>query len=662
MSIAESLQRLPPRAQVAIAARCALRVLPAFTPQEVATADLEASELQAALICCLIAVRKSTSTSDTYRELAKPAQRRLILPRKGAARTNAGHALKATAYVATALDAKRLWAPGGMAAVLVGHDAIGEHLGIESTFAESLADDLSVFEPGFERWSGAVPWTFFARALFRQTPPAWTERYALLRESLERLDLARLRHLYAALVDGANPDQADVLRALEEWKRSLPHAKAPRRRKAAPASAFHEIQPVDEEQPGAATPDVWMLADRPLEAQFSDQDRFRFVDYADALAAILDHPKTGTPFTMAINAPWGAGKSTLANMVAAQLEQRPKDRGDAPHIICRFNAWMHDDAPNLATAFVSEISRTANRHRAWFVRLLWPLPWALLEPGVRRRRRIWVGGLTLLLAVGLSSWFGVHLHHVEEGRRAEAARTVAHQSTETIVRDAAGNETSRNLTETGVRSRSLRPEPPPPARDPFDPVLGGLQTRLVILGAFLTALAGLISIIVKLLTSTSLGGFVQSPEKAAESGAIQSAQLKLKQLVTQATWRGNRLVVFVDDVERCKPPRSIDVLDAVSQLVDHHGVIVVLLGDMSAVAAAAQLKYKDLAEIYVPSAGIALGGGDHGKEAFGRLYLQKIVQFQFDLPIPPSSRIKDYMGQLAITPAAKGGQRSRVAV
>jgi len=147
---------------------------------------------------------------------------------------------------------------------------------------------------------------------------------------------------------------------------------------------------------------------------------------------------------------------------------------------------------------------------------------------------------------------------------------------------------------------------------------------------------------------------VESPEKAAEAGAIQAAENQLKNLIKQATYRGNRFVVFVDDIERCTPPRSIDVLDAINQLMDHKNVVVVLLGDMAAVAAAAQLKYKDLAEIYVPNAGIALTGPDRGKEAFGRLYLQKIIQFQFDLPIPGKEKIQDYMRRLAVTRDIKG--------
>lgn len=416
-------------------------------------------------------------------------------------------------------------------------------------------------------------------------------------------------------------------------------------------------------EPPARPPDVWMLADRPLTDRFEEQDKFQFKDYADALAAVLDHRKTDTPFTMAINAPWGAGKTTLANMIANRLRQRPRDRGEAPHIICWFNAWMHDDAPNLATAFISEISRIADGHRRPLSRLLYPLPSALLSAAARRRRRLAMGGIVVTLTILATAWFVEHLAHVDERRAFDASRTETFQATETILRDAANTVTGRSESQTFPRSRPAVPATTEPGADVPDAVLDWLQSRVVLLGAFLTALAGLAGVaglLTKLVTSTSLAGFIQAPDKAAETGGIQAAQEQVERLIRQATWRGNRFVVFVDDIERCREARSIDVLDAVNQLMNHTGVVIVLLGDMSSVAAAAQLKYKDLAEIFAPSAGVAVTGAERNREAFGRLYLEKIVQFQFDLPIPPRSRIQEYMGQLAM-PQPEGGARGGAA-
>ncbi len=444
---------------------------------------------------------------------------------------------------------------------------------------------------------------------------------------------------------------------------------------AAPVSPA-QSEPVREEktetqEPQKRVPDLWMVSDRPLEDHFSEQDQFQFADYANALAAVLDHDKTETPFTMAINAPWGAGKTTLANMIAEQLRQRPKDRGHAPHIICWFNAWMHDDAPNLATAFISDVGRAANRHRHLLTRLFDPLPSALLEPRGRRWRNIFVATAALVPIVLLTFWVGIHLDHSEQRKKAltqaEAAKmemdkASTYQVTTSITRDGRNKYISRNNSETHVEKRDnaqRQGQTDTPFKDPVDLYLEAFQSRLVVLGAFLTAFAGLIGFLVKVIPSTSLGGFVESPDKAAEAGAISSAAEQLKKLIKQATWRGNRFVVFVDDIERCKPPRSVDVLDAVNQLMSHKGVIVVFLGDMSAVAAAAQLKYKELAEIFVPSTGSAMSSSARDKEAFGRLYVQKIVQFQFDLPIPPMEKIRDYMNVLAVATQSPGGTSGR---
>ena len=397
----------------------------------------------------------------------------------------------------------------------------------------------------------------------------------------------------------------------------------------------------------ARLPDVWMLSDRPLEDRFTEQDRFQFEDYANALAAILDHEKTETPFTMAINAPWGAGKTTLANMIAEQLRQRPTDRGQAPHIICWFNAWMHDDAPNLATPFIAEVGRTADRHRGRLHRIFHPLPSALLEQRSRNWRLLIVVLLILVPTLLTSYWLGSHLQRVDKAKKdSESA-----QSTVTVTKDSSGKDLS-----TSVMKKSPVETPPTAGVDRY---LETFQSRMVVLGAFFTAMAGLLGLVAKVFASTPLGGFVQSPDKAAEVGAIASAEKQLRDLISQATWRGNRFVVFVDDIERCKPPRSIDVLDAVNQLMSQKGVVVVFLGDMSAVAASAQLKYKDIADIFVPSAGIAQTGPDRGKEAFGRLYLQKIIQFQFDLPIPPMSRVEEYMRRLTVVPQSEEGDYGR---
>jgi hypothetical protein len=519
---------------------------------------------------------------------------------------------------------------------LNGFRQVGEQYNSSTSFESSAAADFVEAERVRE---SLVTMEYFSRPFWPPSealPAGWQKQFDAWKSFLRRLD-TNISKSYLAMYDGLTIPPTIAKHILDEWiEEHSPDLAQPQEPAPEPAP------PPPAEGP-TRLPDVWMLSDRPIENHFRELDLLHFSDYASALATIVDHEKTETPFTMAINAPWGAGKTTLSNMIAAELEQRPRDRGQWPHIICRFNAWMHDDAANLATAFIAEISRRADRYRPWWRRIVDPLPSAVLDPHARRWREIRRGSLAVVLAMTLSLWLGVRLEQIEDS----ANKTESHQTS--VTKDPAGREITRSETEIQTQTLSQTA----PRKGLIDQCIRAVQ-RFSVLGAFFTALAGLIGLL-KLLPSGALGGFVESPEKAADLGAIDAAATQLKRLIAQATWRGNRFVVFVDDIERCSGSRSVDVLDAVKQLMDHKNVVVVLLGDMPAVAAAAQLRYKDLAQIYAPGA-----RADHGGEAFGRLYIEKLIQFQFDLPVLSSDRMQQYMRQLAVPRSVAGGTSGQI--
>jgi hypothetical protein len=68
------------------------------------------------------------------------------------------------------------------------------------------------------------------------------------------------------------------------------------------------------------------------------------------------------------------------------------------------------------------------------------------------------------------------------------------------------------------------------------------------------------------------------------------------------------------------------VCEVASQLLSHEGVVTVLLADMTVIARSAAIKYKALEQ---PGSG---QDPDSAYAEYGRSYLQKIVQVQFDLP------------------------------
>lgn len=314
-----------------------------------------------------------------------------------------------------------------------------------------------------------------------------------------------------------------------------------------------------------------LLSDTPLDDP--ELDFFGFRAFAESLAYLIDDERTDTPLTVAISAPWGGGKTSVALMVDRLLREWTDQRlGERPNVICWFNAWTHDDAPHLGAALAASVARTANAHRALWRRLIEPLPGAMLSPRERWRRRLAIGVLSLAV-LGVALTLGPVREWLE--------------SLPLLEDKAAG------LGSVGV-----------------------LALAVVLLWPRVMSAA------------EHAARFVDDPGSEAARGSMAQVREQLGRLIAQATRRG-RFVIFVDDLERCRPARAVEVCEVANQLLGHRGVVIVLVADMDTIASSAQQLYADAEQ--VPD-------GETGD--LGRRYLEKIVQIQLSLPPPRDSDMR----------------------
>lgn len=391
------------------------------------------------------------------------------------------------------------------------------------------------------------------RVRFVELPATWDEMYECMRNELLRMLGGPIR--------------------VTTVETPLPNLELPR------AATIVSGPPMDSPEPVS----MGMLADRALDG--AADDRLAFADYANGVWAVVDSMATQTPLVMALNAPWGAGKSSISRMVKERFDAT-RSENDAPqHRAMSFNAWQYDHDNGLTVSFVRQIAQFANQHRSTWQRLRRPFPLSLMDIH-RRWRAIAVRFGWLFVAAPVLVWV--------------------------------------LLATTGLGD-------------------------LLIAGAVAVGISASIAVVGGLskFALDGVAAFVRNPSAEAERGSMERVRQQLGALIAQA--RPNeqaKFVVLVDDLERCRPPHAVDILEVVSQLLDHRGVVVLLMGDMSIVAANVEVKYRELAERFVPEDRAGLVLEDRSK-TFGNRYLQKIVQLQFDVPRLRPWRVAQFAEELA---------------
>ena len=96
-------------------------------------------------------------------------------------------------------------------------------------------------------------------------------------------------------------------------------------------------------------------------------------------------------------------------------------------------------------------------------------------------------------------------------------------------------------------------------------------------------------------------------------------------------WKRSKLIIFIDDLDRCEPPKAADVIEAINLFLDAEGCVFVVGMDSDAVAMSVEVKYKNLFERMKTENG--------GVVSLGRAFLEKIVQIPFSMPRPTSGQI-----------------------
>ncbi|MBN1955426.1 MAG: SUMF1/EgtB/PvdO family nonheme iron enzyme [Anaerolineae bacterium] len=90
-----------------------------------------------------------------------------------------------------------------------------------------------------------------------------------------------------------------------------------------------------------------------------------------------------------------------------------------------------------------------------------------------------------------------------------------------------------------------------------------------------------------------------------------------------------RLVIFIDDLDRCLPDKAVEVLEALKLFLDVPGCVFVLGVDSAVIEEGVRVRYSE-----------------YKIEIEGSLYLEKIIQIPFNLPPIPPAAVKQYVREV----------------
>lgn len=379
------------------------------------------------------------------------------------------------------------------------------------------------------------------------------------------------------------------------------------------------------------------------------EDTLGYRAYAYAICRFMTHPQTRAPLTISIQAPWGGGKTSLMRMIQHELdpdalkdvqEEAAQPRGlltirDALKEIRRWiDENMQEPLPTVSPAESEVLTVWFNAWKYESVNQVW----AGLVDAIMRQV-----AARLDLVERERFWLRLNLKRIDADRLRQR------------IYDRIFNRWRAVMRKWVITCAAL-------AAAGLIASFAGWQFQLPELGVFgLTGAAGSLMVtafvgvwkffktresVEKEPAAVSLGDYLDIPDYNAELGFIHRVEADLRRVLASVPRRKRkdgaeqnlRVVVFIDDLDRCSPTKVAQVVEAVNLFLagDFNDCMFVMGMDTEMVAAALQAAHKEMIAQLPADAGIPVGWR----------FMDKFVQLPFLIPPTEDAGLEQYTTSL----------------
>ena len=341
-------------------------------------------------------------------------------------------------------------------------------------------------------------------------------------------------------------------------------------------------------------------SDKPL--QPGDPDAANLAEIAADITSFLSNPKTTAPLTLAITGPWGSGKSSLMNLVRAGLIERQFSP-------VWFNAWHHQKGEQLLASLFAHIKEQAIP--SW---LSIDGIWFRMKLATIRARRHWVV-VALMFFLLFMAW------SINQQSIADFTRLFA----------------------------IALSDPSEFWKVPWEKLLPiGLFSDGKDAAISLASLLGVTAPLIALMKG--IRGFGVSPEKLVsvdhrdkgqkgyDPGARARFASEFKD-VTQALGN-NKMVIFIDDLDRCSQDNLIDILENINFISTSGDCYLILGMAPKYIKACVANAYETLAKSIAEKEDYEKENNNSGEPGatekhkfnFANQYLEKMINIEVAVP------------------------------
>lgn len=362
----------------------------------------------------------------------------------------------------------------------------------------------------------------------------------------------------------------------------------------------------------------WAVSDAPLRP--GDLDSLDFTPMALGLSRFIRNPKTQPPVTIAIEGQWGEGKSSVMALLRGDLEKsrfRP----------VWFNAWHHQSEEQLLAALLEHIKSQAIP------------PWWHLDNWIFRARLLHVRfrqkwPLLIILALTFMATASFELSRYGLSELAASPQTLI-----PFKKYIPGLQEAQKPAET--KAADSKSPDSGQSKHPGDNSSESNQD-LRHLGLLASALGLLSALFKKIKTfgidSTKLTDNLRDAatikDVKPDPGIRRQFSREFGDLCKAWSWGGRRVIIFIDDLDRCRPESVVTVLESINFLTTAGDCMIVLGMAQEQVTHCVGLSFKDIAE----AESAYEGGGNTEREkavarfSYGALYIKKLVNIVARLP------------------------------